>query len=239
MSIGFTDCLQLSLIFAYRGSIDCFWGDIRGERRTNCGGQAPALHLGVFRVSAAQTVGRVGACRHLISHQYTWRFLLVVGEGLVVLSFCVRDERREQAPPYDLGVFRERGAVQTMGRVGACPHLIRHQYAWRFFCWLWARVWWFYLFVCGTTGGSKPRPAFRRLPHEVAAQTMGRVGACPHLIRHQYAWRFFCWLWARVWWFYLFVCGTTGGSKPRPAFRRIPRKWRCRRWVGWGLAPTL
>ena len=25
-------------------------------------------------------------------------FLLVVGEGLVVLSFCVRDERREQAP---------------------------------------------------------------------------------------------------------------------------------------------
>ena len=27
---------------------------------------------------------------------------------------------------------------------------------------------------------------------------------------------FFCWLWARVWWFYLFVCGTNGGSKPPP-----------------------
>ena len=48
--------------------------------------------------------------------------------------------------------------MQTMGRVGTCPHLIRHQYAWRFFCWLWARVWWFYLFACGTNGGSKPPP---------------------------------------------------------------------------------
>ena len=34
--------------------------------------------------------------------------MLVVGEGLVVLSFCVRDERREQALPYDLGVYCER-----------------------------------------------------------------------------------------------------------------------------------
>jgi len=27
---------------------------------------------------------------------------------------------------------------------------------------------------------------------------------------------FFGWLWARVWWFYLFACGTNGGSKPPP-----------------------
>ena len=55
-----------------------------------------------------------------------------MGEGLVVLSFCVRDERREQAPPYDLDFSRERGAVQKIGMVGTCPHLISHQYTWRF-----------------------------------------------------------------------------------------------------------
>ena len=39
---------------------------------------------------------------------------------------------------------------------------------------------------------------------------------------------------------FIFLCeGRTAGDKPRPAFRRIPREWRRRRWVGWGLAPTL
>jgi hypothetical protein len=91
-------------------------------------------------------------------------FLLVVGEGLVVLSFCVRNERREQALPYDLGVSRERGAMQTVDMVRTCPHLISHQYTWRFFVGC-GRGFGGFIFLCaGRTAVGKPPPyTFDRL----------------------------------------------------------------------------
>ena len=66
---------------------------VRNERRE----QAPALHLGVYhmRLRYRRWVGW-GLAPTLSVIGMLGIFLLVAGESLVVLSFCVRDDRRRR-----------------------------------------------------------------------------------------------------------------------------------------------
>ncbi len=133
---------------------------------------------------------------------------------VMVSSFVVKNEWREQAPALHLGIFRERGAAQTMGRVGACPHLISHQYTWRFFVGC-GRGFGGFIFLCaGRMTGASPALHLGVFRVRGAAQTMGRVRACPHLISHQYAWRFFVGC-GRGFGGFIFLCaGRTAGASP-------------------------
>ena len=78
-----------------------------------------------------------------------------------------------------------------MGRVGACPHLIRHQYAWRFFVGC-GRGFGGFIFLCeGRTAGASPRPTLftglsfgvmddRRKRYRCSADT-ARAIRCTHM----------------------------------------------------------
>ena len=137
------------------------------------------------------------------------------GRGFGGFIFLYAGRTAGASPALHLGVFREMGAAQTAGRVGACPHLISHQYTWRFFVGCGRRFGGFIFLCAGRTAGASSALHLGVFRVRGTVQTMGRVGACSHLIRHQYTWRFLLVVGEGLV-VLSFVCGTNCRDKPPP-----------------------